>query len=120
MSKSVNDPRLAELTGNAARALDAMLALSDSADAAQAIRQTKRGLRALADYIEQIKLAKVLVDPNDRLISLTEIAKMLHRSTRTVRQQYRDARFPFVFRDGARLVGSEAGLLRWFDQGEAW
>ncbi len=120
MSKSVNDPRLAELAHAAFSAGNAMLAVPDGADLTPAYRKMKHEFRALADYIEQIKLAKVLVDPNDRLISLAEIAKMLHRSTRAVRQQYREARLPFVFRDGARLVGSEAGLLRWFDQGEAW
>ena len=49
----------------------------------------------------------------DRLLSREEIAKRLHCTVQHISRGWRAGRYPFMLKDGARLVGSEEGLDRW-------
>jgi hypothetical protein len=49
----------------------------------------------------------------DRLLPLREIAKRLSCSERTVMRRWEAGLYPFILKDGGRLVGSEDGLGRW-------
>jgi hypothetical protein len=50
---------------------------------------------------------------NDRLLSREEIAERLHCTVQHISRGWRAGRYPFMLKDGARLVGSEEGLERW-------
>jgi predicted DNA-binding transcriptional regulator AlpA len=49
----------------------------------------------------------------DRLMSVAEIAKRLSRSEVSVYRAFKTGQYPFMMKDGGKLVGSEDGLERW-------
>jgi hypothetical protein len=49
----------------------------------------------------------------DRLLSREQIAERLHCTVQHISRGWRAGRYPFMLKDGARLVGSEEGLERW-------
>lgn len=62
---------------------------------------------AMAQEVEEARKS------GDRLLSREEIAERLHCTVQHISRGWRANRFPFLFKDGARLVGSEDGLERW-------
>lgn len=49
----------------------------------------------------------------DRLLSAKEIAQRLGCSMATLMRSWKTGRYPFILKDGGRLVGSEDGMERW-------
>jgi predicted DNA-binding transcriptional regulator AlpA len=49
----------------------------------------------------------------DRLLDLKEIAARLKCSSATLQRGWRAGRYPFIIKDGGRVVGSADGLDRW-------
>lgn len=52
-------------------------------------------------------------ESGDRLLSREEMAERLHCTVQHISRGWRAGRYPFMLKDGARLVGSEDGLERW-------
>jgi predicted DNA-binding transcriptional regulator AlpA len=50
---------------------------------------------------------------SDRLLSIKEIASRVGCSKATLARGRKSGQYPFILKDGRRLVGSEAGLERW-------
>ena len=48
-----------------------------------------------------------------RLLGMEEMAERLHCSLPTLQRGWKTGRYPFILKDGGRLVGSEDGLERW-------
>lgn len=72
----------------------------------------KREFRASGVRIRNREVAEARKS-GDRLLSREEIAERLHCTVQHISRGWRANRFPFLFKDGARLVGSEDGLERW-------
>ena len=49
----------------------------------------------------------------DSLLDTKEVAKRLGCSVATVMRRWKSGQYPFMLKDGGRLVGSEDGLARW-------
>jgi predicted DNA-binding transcriptional regulator AlpA len=49
----------------------------------------------------------------DRLLNAKEIAARLGYAMATVTRAWKSGRYPFMMKDGGRLVGSEDGMERW-------
>jgi predicted DNA-binding transcriptional regulator AlpA len=49
----------------------------------------------------------------DRLLSVSEIAKRLSRSEVSVYRAFKTGQYPFMMKDGGKVVGSENALERW-------
>jgi predicted DNA-binding transcriptional regulator AlpA len=62
--------------------------------------------------LETEKAAKQVAS-GDRLLGMEEMAERLHCSKATLHKQWKAGRYPFILKDGGRLVGSEDGLERW-------
>jgi predicted DNA-binding transcriptional regulator AlpA len=62
--------------------------------------------------LEVEKAAKHTPD-GDRLLNTKEIAKRLGCAMTTLMRGWKAGRYPFMLKDGGRLVGSESGLERW-------
>jgi hypothetical protein len=62
---------------------------------------------AMAHEVEEARKS------GDRLLSREEIAERLHCTVQHISRGWRAGRYPFMLKDGARLVGSEDGLERW-------
>jgi predicted DNA-binding transcriptional regulator AlpA len=55
------------------------------------------------------------IAPGNRLIPMKEVARRLGCSVQTVLRGSKAGRYPFVIRDGGRVVGSESALERWIE-----
>lgn len=62
--------------------------------------------------LEAEKAAKHTPD-GDRLLDAKQIAERLGCCVATVWRGWKAGRYPFMFMDGGRVVGSESGLERW-------
>ncbi len=62
--------------------------------------------------LEEEQLAKQRAR-GDRLLGMEEMAERLHCSLASLRRGWKAGRYPFILKDGGRLVGSEDGLERW-------
>lgn len=49
------------------------------------------------------------------IVELAEISKRLNRSAQTIRKGWRRGEYRFLFREGAKLVTTEAAYRRWLD-----
>ena len=63
--------------------------------------------RQQGEGVEELKKA------GDRLLSLQEIAERMGCSIANLRRGWRAGRYPFILRDGGRMVGSLDGMERW-------
>lgn len=63
--------------------------------------------RQQQEGVEELKAA------GDRLLSLQEIADRMGCSVANLRRGWRAGRYPFILRDGGRMVGSLDGMERW-------
>jgi|HubBroStandDraft_6_1064221.scaffolds.fasta_scaffold596534_3 predicted DNA-binding transcriptional regulator AlpA len=68
----------------------------------------------LADLHQNLNASQETAQ-SDRLLPLREIAKRLSCSERTVLRRWDAGLYPFILKDGGRLVGSEKGLERWIE-----
>lgn len=55
------------------------------------------------------------IAPGNRLISMKEVARRLGCSVQTALRGSKAGRYPFIIRDGGRVVGSEGALERWIE-----
>ena len=62
--------------------------------------------------LEAEKAAKQIAR-GDRLLGTKEICERIGCSMTTLMRGWKAGRYPFLFKDGGRLVGSEDGLERW-------
>ena len=53
------------------------------------------------------------ITPGDRLLGTKEICERIGCSMTTLMRGWKAGRYPFMLKDGGRLVGSEDGLERW-------
>jgi len=69
----------------------------------------------MARFVKQAMAREVAEarESGDRLLNAKEIATRLDCSMQTISRGWRAGRYPFMLKDGARLVGSEDGLERW-------
>lgn len=60
-----------------------------------------------ADHVEKLRAS------GDRLLDTKEMAARIGCSVATLQRGWKRGRYPFMLKDGGRLVGSEDGLGRW-------
>jgi predicted DNA-binding transcriptional regulator AlpA len=68
--------------------------------------------RAWVETSDREQLAKHRA-AGDRLLTTKEVANRMGCAQQTLVRGWKEGRYPFMLKDGGRLVGSEGGLERW-------
>jgi hypothetical protein len=87
-----------------------LVGLIETADTA--LMAADAALRAIRDYM--LSRGEGLGSKN-RMLTLAEVAGHMQVSAQKLRKGYKQGRYPFFFRDGARLVTTEPLFGQWLE-----
>jgi len=77
-------------------------------------RQLEAAERALMDRVQiRIDESGALATPTDPILTLRQVADVLKCSTQKLRRGWKRGRYPFMFREGGRLLARRQDLEKW-------